>query len=131
MKTTILTFISGLFIFCITSCKKESTGSKKQSNIASYTVNLSVRGAVSQVETFTVNYDDEGRIASVVSATKTGHRYNYQYLNNNQFTRDVIENNVVTEHSLFFINNSLSLVDSLYSYNNQKDTTSARYIYNN
>jgi YD repeat-containing protein len=130
MKTTFFSFVAGIVVVCTVSCKKDSNERNEQTRLDSYTIDYTAQGVGNQVETFHVNYDAQGRITSVVSTTKPGHRFEYQYTGNDQFTRDKIEDEKVIEHNLYFINSQVSLIDSVYSYNIQKDTTSVKNFYN-
>jgi hypothetical protein len=128
MKTTFSSCILLLIIF--TACKKDS-GSNASHKLKAYTEDFTAPGIGHLVETFNVNYDEQDRITSIVSATKPGHRFVYQYISNDQFTFDKYQDDKVTVHNVYFINSSLGLVDSTWLYTNQKDTSSIKYIYNN
>lgn len=129
MRTTLSLCIPLLIVFN-TSCKKDNTGNNASHKLTTYTEDITAMGIGHVVETFNVNYDDQDRITSVVSTTKPGHRFVYQYTGNDQFTYDKYVDDKLTLHGIYFINNSLSLVDSVFQYTNQRDTTSLKYIYN-
>lgn len=129
-KNATFWLVISLFIVLTISCKKESAGGKASHKLRSYTEEITAVGVGRVVETFNINYDEQDRITSVVSATKPGHRLVYQYTNKDAFTFEKIEDDKVTLHSTYFINSSLSLVDSTYQYNNRKDTTSLKFFYN-
>lgn len=129
MKTSTISLILSLLVIINVSCKKESAGSNAPHKLKSYTEDITAVGIGHVVETFNISYDDQDRITSVVSATKPGNRLVYQYINNNEFIFEKIEDHKVTAHSACFINSSLSLIDSTYEYNNRKDTVSMKYLY--
>lgn len=114
-----------------TSCKKDkATGSPGRQKLKSYTEDITAVGIGHVVETFNVNYDGQDRITSIVSTTKPGHRLEYNYLNNDKFTFEQIEDHKVMLHCDYFINGEIGKVDSLYQYNIRKDTISFKYFYN-
>jgi hypothetical protein len=128
MKTTTLSLVISLIIILTASCKKESAGSASH-KLNTYTEDVTAVGIGHVVETFNISYDEQDRITSVVSATKPGHRWEYQYLKEDKFSFDKIEDNKVTLHTSCFINTSLSKIDSTYEYNNRNDTVSMKYLY--
>ena len=130
MKTSTLSLVISLIIILSASCKKESADNATH-KLKTYTEDVTAVGIGHVVETFNINYDEEDRITSVVSATKSGHRWEYQYLKEDKFSFDKIEDNKVTVHTSCFINTSLSLIDSTYEYNNRNDTVSMKYLYDN
>jgi hypothetical protein len=129
MKIKISSLYVLLLISVISSCKKDTAGSNGNQKITSYTEDFTAPGVGHLVETFNVSYDGQGRITSIESATKKGHRMVYQYTGTNRFTYDKYEDDKVTLHNDYFINGELGLVDSTYQYNNQRDTSSVKYIY--
>jgi hypothetical protein len=130
IKTSVFSLVISLLIVLNASCKKESAGSSAPQKLKTYTEDITAVGIGHVVEIFTINYDAQDRITSVVSSTKPGHRLEYNYINNEAFTFDKIEDGKVTLHSINYINSSLSLIDSVYQYNIRKDTLSYKYIYN-
>ncbi|OQP66516.1 hypothetical protein A3860_13605 [Niastella vici] len=112
-----------------TACKKDSTSNAPR-KLKSYTEDVSALGVGHTVETFNITYDAQGRITSVVSTTKPGHKLVYNYINSDQFTFDRIEDDKVTLHSTYYINAEVSKIDSVYQYNIRKDTLSVKYLYN-
>lgn len=114
-----------------TSCKKDkAAGSTGRQKLKSYTEDLTAVGTGHTIETFNVSYDGQNRITSIVSTTKPGHRLEYNYINNDKFTFEQIEDNKVTLHRDYFINGEIGRVDSLYQYNIRKDTIAFKYLYN-
>jgi hypothetical protein len=131
MKLTISSLYILLLIAVVSSCKKETTGhSNANQKITSYTEDFTAPGVGHVVETYNVSYDGQGRITSIESATKKGHRMVYLYSGNDRFTYDKYEDDKVTLHNDYFINAELGLIDSTYQYNIQRDTSSAKYLYN-
>lgn len=128
MKTSTLSLVI-LIIVLTASCKKDSTGSNAPQKLKTYTEDITAVGIGHVVETFNINYDEQDRITSLVSSTKPGHRLEYQYIKNNHFIFEKIEDNKVILHSSYFINDNLSLVDSFYQYNNRNDTISMKFLY--
>jgi hypothetical protein len=128
-KTFVFSLVISLLLVANASCKKESTGSSAPQKLTTYNEDITAVGIGHVSETFTINYDAGDRITSVVSSTKPGHRFEYNYTNEDAFTFDKFEEGKLTLHSINYIN-SLSLVDSVYQYNNRKDTLSYKYIYN-
>ena len=128
-KASALSLVISLFVFN-TACKKESAGGVSgPQKLTTYTEDITAVGIGHVVEKFNVSYDGQGRITGIVSVNKPGHRYVYQYLNNNAFTFEHIEDNKVTKHRDYFINGEVGMVDSVFQYNNQKDTISFKYFY--
>jgi YD repeat-containing protein len=114
-----------------TSCKKDkAAGISGRQKLKSYTEDITGVGIGHKVEIFNVNYDAQDRITSIISTTKPGHRLEYNYLNNDKFTFEQIEDNKVTLHCDYFINGEIGKVDSLYRTDIRKDTTSFKYFYN-
>jgi hypothetical protein len=129
-KVSALSLVISLFVLN-TACKKDSAGgSSGPQKLRTYTEDITAVGIGHVVENFNVSYDGQGRITSITSTTKPGHRYVYQYLNNNAFTYEHIEDNKVTLHCDYFINGEVGMVDSVYTYNIRKDTISFKYFYN-
>lgn len=129
-KTSVFSLVITLLMVLHASCKKESTGSSAPQKLKTYTEDITAVGIGHVAETFTINYDAQDRITSIVSSTIPGHRLEYNYINKDEFTLDKFEGGKVTLHSINYINSSLSLIDSVYQYNNRKDTLSYKYIYN-
>lgn len=128
MKTSTLGLVIALLIVINVSCKKDSAGNASR-KVKTYTEDVTAVGIGHVVETFNINYDDQDRITSLVSTTKPGHRLEYTYIKDGKFTFEKIEDNKVTLHSTYFINNNLSLIDSFYQYNNSDDTVSMKFLY--
>jgi len=128
MKTLTSYFYIFLLIIAATSCKKDSAGNNASNKLQSYTEDITAVGG-RVAETYTISYDGQGRITTIESTTRPGHRMVYQYSAENSFTYDKIEDNKVTYHSINFIN-SQSLLDSTYWYNNMQDTSASKFIYN-
>lgn len=113
-----------------TSCSPDKdSGPNGPQKLQSYTEDITAVGIGHVVETFNVSYDDQDRITSVVSTTKPGHRLEYNYINNDKFTYEQIEDNKVTLHCDYYINGEIGMVDSLYQTNNRKDTIAFKYFY--
>lgn len=135
IKTTFALFIA-MAIF--SSCQKEFNGlssgepSSSPANSASSKVKTYTEDVASLLEhtvtTFNVSYDNENRLASLISVTSPGDKFIYQYLNNT-FSVDIYNSNQLSIHSVYFIN-SLSLVDSSWQYNDTQDTMTEKYLYN-
>ena len=129
LKVSALSLVAVLILN--TSCKKDkAAGSSGRQKLKSYTEDITAVGIGHVVETFNINYDAQDRITSIVSTTKPGHRLEYNYLNNDKFTFEQIEDNKVMLHRDYFINGEIGKVDSLYQYNIRKDTLSFKYFYN-
>ncbi len=127
-KTTILPYIF-LLIIAAASCGKDSdVNSNSSHTIKSYTEDITAIGG-RVVESYNVNYDEQGRVSTIESTSKPGHRMVYKYSAENSFTYDKFEDNKLTYHSINFIN-SQSLLDSTYWYNNMNDTSASKYLYN-
>lgn len=125
------TFLLVAVLIFSTSCKKDKDGgSSGRQKLKSYTEEITAVGIGHVVETFNVSYDGQDRITSIVSTTKPGHRLEYNYINNNKFTYEQIEDNKVMLHCDYFINAEIGKVDSLYQFNIRKDTIAFKYLYN-
>lgn len=130
IKVSAFSLVISLFVLN-TSCKKDKGGgSNGLRKLKTFTEENTGVGRGHTVETFNVNYDAQDRITSIESTTKPGHRFVYEYLNNDKFTYEKIEDNKVTLHCDYFINGEIGKVDSLYQFNIRKDTISFKYIYN-
>jgi hypothetical protein len=126
--------VSGLSLVALlilnTSCKKDkAAGISGRQKLKSFTEDKTAQGSGHTVESFNVNYDAQDRITSIVSTTKPGHRLEYNYINNNKFTYEQIEDNKIIKHRDYFINAEIGKVDSLYEYRITGDTTSFKYFY--
>lgn len=127
MKRSTSYFYIFLLLAAAASCGKEAANNNASHKLKTYTEDITAVGG-HQVETYTINYDEQDRITSVESVTRPGHRMVYQYSAENSFTYDKYEDNKVIAHNLYFVN-SLSLIDSTYQYNNMRDTESVKFIY--
>lgn len=129
LKVSAILLVTALVL--TTSCKKDdkASGSGGRQKLKSYTEDITAVGIGHVVETFNVSYDGQDRITSIVSTTKPGHRLEYNYLKNNMFTYEQIEDNKVMLHCDYFLNTEIGKVDSLYQYNIRKDTISFKYFY--
>ena len=138
MKTIKVVF--ALFITLLSfSCQKEiasdsssSSGANSGSSlflVKTYTEDVTSSSIGHSVTTYNLTYDASGRLLSMVSASSSGDKFVYRYNSNNTFTMDIYNSNVVSIHSVFFIN-SFSLVDSIFKYNDTKDTSTSKYLYN-
>ncbi|MEO8415577.1 MAG: hypothetical protein ABI472_18085 [Ginsengibacter sp.] len=121
-----------LIIFIFVSCQKElSTNdpgtSPSSSKVKTYTEDVTSGGAHS-VTTFNLAYDASDRLISLVSATSSGDKFEYQY-SNGSYTMDLYNSNLLSIHEIFFINSNL-LVDSSFQYNDTKDSMTEKYVYN-
>jgi YD repeat-containing protein len=129
LKVSALSLVSALVL--ITACTPDKdAGANGRQKLKSYTEDITAVGIGHVVETFDVNYDGQDRITSIVSTTKPGHRLEYNYINNDKFTYEQIEDNKVQLHCDYFIDGEIGKVDSLYQYNIRKDTITFKYIYN-
>lgn len=129
-KVSALSLVASLFILLNSSCKKESAGNSGPQKLKTYTEDITAVGIGHVVETFNISYDSQDRITSITSTTKPGHRLVYQYVNNDKFTFEQIEDNKVMLHCDYFINAEVLQVDSVYQYNIRKDTLAFKYFYN-
>lgn len=127
MKRLTSYFYIFLLLAAAASCGKEAANNNASHKLKTYTEDITAVGG-HQVETYTINYDEQDRITSVESVTRPGHRMVYQYSAENSFTYDKYEDNKVIAHNLYFVN-SLSLIDSTYQYNNMRDTEAVKFIY--
>jgi hypothetical protein len=130
IKVAAFSLVIALFVFN-TSCNKDKDGGGNSlQKLKTFTEEITAVGIGRRVETFNVNYDDQGRVTSIVSTTKPGHRKVYEYLNSDKFIYEEIEENKVTKHFDYFINGEIGKIDSLFKYNNRNDTSSFKYFYN-
>jgi hypothetical protein len=128
VKVSALSLVISLFVLN-SACKKESAGVSGVQKLKTYTEDITAVGIGHVVEKFDVSYDGQGRVTSVISVNKPGHRYVYKYLNNDAFTFEHIEDNKVMLHCDYFINGEVGKVDSVYQYNIRKDTLAFKYFY--
>jgi hypothetical protein len=127
-KSTIYPYIL-LLIITAASCGKDSADGNASHKLKSYTEDITAMGIGHVVQTYTINYDDRGRITTIESTKKNGPRMVYQYSAENSFTYDKFDDNKLVYHSINFIN-SQSLIDSTWWCNIQNDTSSSKFIYN-
>ncbi len=80
-------------------------------------------------DSFSLSYDSDNRIVSIISFLNSGNKILYSYPQNNLFNADVYESNELTLHSICYLN-SFQLLDSIYSTNNTNDTNTTKFIYN-
>lgn len=125
--------ITGLFLTLIISvtffsCKKESPNDPDPTPKVKIYIEDYTSGSTHSIYTFNLNYDNKGRLVSMVSAASQGDRFEYSY-QSGSVTMDLFNSNTLSIHEMFFLNNN-SQVDSTFQYNDTQDSTSERYIYN-
>ncbi len=140
MKPT--SFLAGIcltaLLFC--SCQKEietfPSGSDSTINntalVKKYTEDISTINMPDEhfTDSFALNYDDKDRLLSMVSLKPlSGNKFLYTYTAADSFTLDLIDNNIVSIHEIFYLN-GFSLVDSTLQYNDTHDTSTEKYTYN-
>jgi hypothetical protein len=121
--------VTVLFAIALSSCKKDDsvqeppTGDK----IKTYTesINSSVIGV--STATFNLNYDQQGRLVSMINAEDAGNRFAFTYVENG-FDMDIYTNNALIIHEDVFLNGDR--MDSTFQYNDEGDTTTEKYVYN-
>jgi hypothetical protein len=126
--TKILCIIFIALIF--SSCRKESStinSGTPASKVKTYTEDVTSWG-VHSVITFNLIYDANDRLISMISATSSGDRFEFQY-SNGTYTTDLYNSNTLSIHELFFINSN-SLLDSTFQYNDTDDSMTEKYLYN-
>lgn len=137
-KKLILVFLSAcVVVLSFTSCQKEITGELPEIKdslptastlVKTYTEDITFSASNHQVETYNLSYDSSERLLSMIGTSNPGNKFIYQY-SDSLYTMDIYNDNLVSIHELFFLNN-LSLVDSTLQYNDTNDTVSEKYIYN-
>lgn len=110
------------------SCKKETSNSPDPaSRVKTYTEEYT-SGSTHVTGTFNLNYDNDGRLISMISTSSQGDRFQYNYLNGGA-TVDIFNSNTLSVHEKFLLNSD-SKLDSTFQYNDTQDTTTEKYIYN-
>src|SRR4030095_4653425 len=110
------------------SCNKDNKA-PDSSLPKTYTEDVRSSG-YNSVTVYNLTYDGDNRLVSMASTPEPSiGKFIYQYANDNSFTMDLYNSNVLDIHEKFWVN-SLSLVDSTFQYNNTNDSSTAKYIYN-
>jgi hypothetical protein len=81
---------------------------------------------INRVDTFYVNYDDQGRLTGLVGTTL---KFVYTYNGNISLTQDILQNGNLNIHAAYFLKGSM--IDSTWQYNNTHDTSIDKYTYTN
>jgi len=131
MKTSTIYCCIFLLIVTASSCGKDSAGNNASHQLKSYTEDITAVGGHT-VQTYNVNYDEQGRITSIESTNRHGSRMLYQYSAENSFTYDRYEDTLHFIHTIYFIN-SQSLIDSSWGhdykgYGYKPDTSSVKFF---
>ncbi len=127
MHTKQLTFLA-LALCLIVSCKKSSSsnsgGTSTANKLKTYIESdQSANGNLT--DTFAVSYDNDSRIASLVSAEL---QFDYTY-QSQSFTLDLYDLGQLSIHEVAYIGSN-DYVDSTFQYDNTNDTTTEGYKYN-
>lgn len=122
--------------FIVSSCQKEIKGEliipidtlQVSDRIKTFTQDIST-SSIQYSETFTLTYDNSGRVINLVSAQIPGNYFNYNYAADNTYTLDIVQDSISSIHIKYFLN-SFSLVDSSIQWNDANDTSTEKYTYN-
>jgi hypothetical protein len=117
MKTKI--YLLPVLLLAIFSCKKNSDDVLATQNKPTKYIEEFISASTTFKDTFTVNYDNAGRVLSLVSTNPTD-RFNFMYNGNVSYTIDIINNGVLDiRFNAYF--NSNGFVDSTFQYNNTNE----------
>ncbi len=110
----------------LSSCKKD-TEAAGNGKVQSFTeTEISPSGSLT--ESYTLNYDANGRLTSMVMNGNNGNKFMYGY--GSTYTMDVYNNNAVTIHETIYLNAANGFIDSTVQRNNTNDTTTEKLFYN-
>ncbi|MBL7697778.1 MAG: hypothetical protein JNK79_06450 [Chitinophagaceae bacterium] len=115
------------------ACQKDDIPFEEQNKpvhrVKTYTetIHSSFLGDIS--ETYNLSYDDNNRIASMISADDPGNKFVFTYPNSTLFQLDIYTDNAVVIHEDGFLNES-KMLDSTFQYNDEGDTTTEKHFYN-
>jgi hypothetical protein len=122
-----LPIVLGLLL--MVSCKKDNNAPDTSSLPKTYTEDVRSSG-YNSVTVFNLTYDGDNRLVSMASIPEPSiGKFIYQYANDNTFTMDLYNSNVLDIHEKFWVN-SFELVDSTFQFNNTNDSSTEKYIYN-
>jgi YD repeat-containing protein len=134
MKATQRLLLLLLICTFFTACQKEgsldditTTPPTSNNRLKTYTEKLEAPG-MGSTQMFHVQYDNNGRISSLVAADSPGDKFVFGYPANNRRTLEIFTDNEMSIHSDIFLNGS-GLMDSIFQYNDTKDSSSTKYIY--
>src|SRR5215469_15776200 len=114
--------------FCfLASCKKNG-GSNAGGNSGKLKLYIEgyTNGLQHATDTFTVAYDNSGRLTGLTSPILT---FAYAYPTSKTATLDLYEYGQFSDHELFYLNSSL-LIDSVFQWDASYDTSTVKYLYN-
>lgn len=130
MKKHSILFLYGACLFFLFSCSKENNSSENTdpNKVKTYTERVQTdEGTLNVV--FNLNYDNKGRIISMVSADSPDDKFLYSYLSDNKVAMDIVNTQGGGSiHEDIFLNGSL--IDSTFQYNDEDDYTTEKYLYN-
>lgn len=116
------------FVFLLSSCGKDDSGSKiNSSRVKTYTEQVNSQGSSYSV-TFNLGYDASQRIISLTSAASPGDKFLFSYRSADNYSMDLYNSNSIEIHEEFFLKNSY--LDSTIQFTPLKDTMSEKYFYN-
>lgn len=117
-------FVAALCL--LASCKKnDGTNPAGNSNKLKMYIEDARTNGTHLVDTFTVNYDNDDRLTSLVSPAL---KFVYTY-SSKSYTLDLYESGQLSIHEIAYIGGN-SYIDSTFQFNNTNDTTTEGYTYN-
>lgn len=125
--------LATLFVIAVSSCQKEESVNNPVNTvnkIKTYTEDVTLPDGTHFTEAFQVNYDNQNRVISLVSASSPLSRFEYRYASDH-FDLDIYVAGILSIHNTFYLNSSGTLADSAMQYNITNDTTLTKYVYNN
>jgi hypothetical protein len=116
----------------LNACQKETSQDQSSGSAAgrvkTYTETIISSSAGNSTTTFTISYDNSGRITSMISATSPGDKLLYSFPSANKFTMDMYGAGSLLIHEDFYLNTN-SFIDSTFQFNNEEDTITEKYFY--
>lgn len=136
MLTVKMKLLSTAFVFSaifLTACQKEAGQDQPSVNtsdrVKTYTETVTSSSIGNSSITFNINYDDKGRVSSMVSAASPGDKFVYTFPSDNKFSMELYNSNNLSIHEDFYLN-AASLIDSTFQYNDTEDSATEKYTYN-
>lgn len=128
MKKVFLFAVPVLFVLFFLSCGKGNKSTVHDIHkVKSYSENFT-SSSENLSSVFNINYDANDRIISVVSMSRPGDKFLFNYDSEDHYTMDLYNGGSINIHEEFFLKNSR--IDSTFQYDDSMDSTSEKYIYN-
>lgn len=124
----ILALVAVLFASCQKETSVDQSANTNSYRVKTYTESIISSSIGNSTTTFNVNYDNSGKITSMVSAASPGDKFVYSFPSNTEYAMDLYNAGTLSIHEEFYLN-AASLVDSTFQYNDTEDTMTEKYTY--